>query len=146
MSMLGPPELGTYTFSIKAGDASGTASDDQSTVIDLPPPDSSAFSPADRETVPATSPTFSWEPVEAGIPVHYRLDIRDMGGDYVYRSAYAEHGAGEDRRLHVVPAGYLKPGEAYLWRVRVVDEPGFVQAENRANSNWVGFTVSSGAE
>jgi hypothetical protein len=38
---------------------------------------------------------------------------------------------------HTVPAGILKPGQTYRYRVRVMDNTGWVEIQNRSDSEWV---------
>ena len=137
----GSPEIGTYTFTVKGGDISGSAKDTQFALRTIPIPDTSTFSPAKWETLTSNTPTFSWGAVKAGEPIYYRLEINKLHGGRVYSTGYVK-----GMFSHTVPDGVLKPGQAYRWRVRVADGDNWIKVQNRSHSEWRSFTMAKSFE
>lgn len=81
----GDPETGTYTFTVTSGNSVGSATDTQSNLRALPIPDIRTFSPAEKETITAKPPHFSWRAVDTDVPLYYRMDIKDMKDNYIFR-------------------------------------------------------------
>jgi hypothetical protein len=141
IGILGAPEIGTYTFVVTRGNASGTATDTQSVIRMLPKPETSAFYPLKGETLTTETPTFSWGAVESDITISYLLEIREMWGTSIYMTDYRE-----GMLSHTVPSGELLPGKSYIWRVRVADSSDWVKVENLAWSEWLSFTMAEELE
>ena len=141
ISILGPPDVGTYTVTVSSGNARGTATDTQSVVRTLPLPDTGTFSPGEGETVTVPAPRFSWSAVSAEAPIYYRLRITDLGSNVVHSTEYVE-----GMLSHNVPEDKLVPGESYFWRVDVSDSPIWNGAQNRANSKWLAFKIAPSPE
>jgi len=135
------PEIGTYTFKATSGTMRGSANDTQSMVRTIPLPDTSTFSPATGEMLHSNTPTFSWGAVNAEVPIYYRLEIYKQHGGRVYSTRYAK-----DLLSHTVPAGILKSGRTYRWRVRVADGDDWVKVQNRSHSVWHRFTIDTALE
>jgi len=137
ISIQGSPEIGTYTFTVRSGKRSGSATDIQSTVSTIPIPDTGTFSPTAGDMLRSHTPTFSWGAVKSRIPVYYRLEIHKHHGGRVYST-----GRVKGMLSHAVPDGVLKPGQAYRWRVRVADGDNWVKVQNRSQSDWHSFTMA----
>lgn len=134
----GAPANGVYTATLTAGSAVGTATDKQYINRTIPLPDPGSFRPADGATVASRTPSFSWDPVgNMGIPLYYRLEIRNPGADRVFAS-----GRNFDMTHLTVPDGILSPGATYQWRVRVTDAPDWIEVQNRADSPWQTVTMA----
>jgi hypothetical protein len=43
---------------------------------------------------------------------------------------------------HTVPAGILKPGEKYRWRVRVSDSGNWLEEQNRVHTRKLSFKTA----
>ena len=128
-----PPSLGQYTFTVKSKDMTVTAKDFQTINRELPLPDAQTFTPAEGQTLTVKAPTFTWAPVKyADGPIYYRLIIEDLTGFRVL-----ETGRLPDMISHTVPEGTLKPGQIYRYKVRVMDNSGWVDIQNRSDSDWV---------
>ena len=134
--MPGAPETGTYTFVVSSGNRSGSATDTQSDLRTIPIPDTGTFSPAAGETVTTKSPKFSWRAINADGPLYYRIDIRDMQDNYVFRTGYYKNMISTR-----VPPNLLKAGQAYRWRVRVADGNNWIVLNNRSHNQWQTVTV-----
>ena len=132
-SLPGPPASGKYTFTVKSEDLTITASDYQIVNRKIPLPDVQSFSPAEGQTLTAKAPTFTWAPVEyADAAIYYRLVIEDLSGVRVFESQRVPN-----MTFCKVPQGALKPGQTYRYRVRVMDSMGWVEIQNRSDSDWV---------
>jgi imidazolonepropionase-like amidohydrolase len=136
ISIPGSPEIGTYTFTVTSGKRSGSATDIQSMVRRIPIPDVNSVSPNEGATLRSTTPTFSWGPVKAGIPVYYRLEIYKQPGGRVYST-----GRIKDMLSHTIPDEILRPGQVYRWRIRVTDSDSWIKTQNRSHSEWRSFTI-----
>ncbi len=135
----GSPEVGTYTFTITGAGMSGRSIDFQSVNRNLPIPLNEYLSPANEETISSRRPTFSWEAIDfADIPIFYRLEIREVNSE---KRVYA---TGKNRNMlsHRAPAGTLKSGESYRWRVEAGDSQDWLEVQNRSNSRWNFFTMA----
>lgn len=137
ISIPGVPETGTYTFTVTSGKRSGSATDTQSTPRTIPLPDIRTFSPAAGETITAKPPHFSWQAVEADVPLYYRLDIKDMQDNYIFRTGYVK-----DMFSAHAPSKKLKAGQTYRWRVRVADGENWIELNNRSQNQWQQITVA----
>jgi len=83
----GSPQLGTYTFTVTSGSATGTAFDTQTVIRDIPIADHTKFFPIDGATITSSTPTFSWPAVDySGATMYYRLKIRDLSDVRAYAS------------------------------------------------------------
>jgi len=138
----GSPKVGTYTFTVTNGDREGSASDRQISVLPMPIPDISTFSPADGEILRSKTPTFSWDRVVYfNNPVFYLFQIYDSEGEQVYRI-----GRRQGMTSRTVPAGILKPGESYRWRIRVSDSGHWKEEQNRAHTRRITFKMAETLE
>jgi len=138
----GSPKVGTYTFTVSSGKREGSASDTQSSLVPIPVPDISTFSPADGEILRSKTPTFSWGGViYFNNPVYYLFQIYDSEGEQVYR-----RGRSQGMTSHTVPAGILKPGENYRWRIRVSDSGHWMEEQNRSHTNRLSFKMAETLE
>jgi len=137
ISIPGVPETGTYTFTVTSGKRSGSTTDTQSTLRTIPLPDIRTFSPAAGETITAKPPHFSWQAVEADAPLYYRLDIKDMQDNYIFRTGYVK-----DMFSAHAPSNKLKAGQTYRWRVRVADGENWIELNNRSQNQWQQITVA----
>ncbi|NIQ37033.1 MAG: serine hydrolase [Proteobacteria bacterium] len=135
----GSPEIGTYMFTVTSGNRSGSSTDTQSVLRTIPLPDTSTFKPAKGETLTCKSPTFFWSGADEGIPLYYRIEIKDIKGNRVYSTNYVK-----DMHSIRLPPDLLKVGQTYRWRVRVVDGANRVTVNNRSHSHWLPFSVSQG--
>ena len=107
---------------------SGSDTDYQYVLRNIPIPDTASFSPGNGATVSSKTPSFSWDPVELpGVPLYYRLIIDD-GTERVYSTSRVF-----GMTSHTVPEGVLNPGQTYYWRVRVTDAADYDLLQNRAS-------------
>ena len=134
----GPPEIGTYTFTIQIGTEQLVTTDSQDVIRELPFPNTNTFSPADGALLDTKTPTFSIDPVQgAEVPVFYRLEIADLDGNRVFASARVA-----DLGYVTLPDGILQEGQTYKWRVRVTDASQWIPVQNRSQSDWLTFTMA----
>ncbi|MBW2412617.1 MAG: amidohydrolase family protein [Deltaproteobacteria bacterium] len=138
-SIPGSPAVGTYTFSVTGGAMTGKVTDFQSVNRNLPIPISEYFSPANEEILSSREPNFSWDAIETSdIPIFYRLTIWEAHSE---KRVYAT-GKILNMLSHKVPAGILKSGESYRWRVEAGDNQDWLEVQNRSNSKWQFFTMA----
>jgi TolB-like protein/Tfp pilus assembly protein PilF len=141
IGMIGRPELGTYTIEVTAKSISGSATDTQSVVRNLPIPDTNTFSPAKGAILTSKTPKFSWGPVKTDVPVYYMLEILDTQENVVYWGGYVE-----GMVSFTLPVGILLPGKSYIWRVRVgdshADSHDWIKLQNVAVSERMSFTMA----
>jgi len=137
ISIPGAPETGSYTFTVTSGKRRGSATDTQLTLKTIPIPDIRTFSPAAGETITAKPPYFSWQAVEADAPLYYRLDIKDMQDNYVFRTDYVR-----DMFSVHAPSKILTAGQTYRWRVRVADGADWIELNNRSQNQWQQIRVA----
>ncbi|MBW2432893.1 MAG: amidohydrolase family protein [Deltaproteobacteria bacterium] len=134
----GSPRVGTYTFTVTSGNHTGSAIDTQTVLRPIPVPDISTFSPAEGETIDVKTPTFSWGSVKYfDAPVYYLFQIYDSTGEQIYRKDRTQN-----MTAHTVPAGILKPGENYRWRIRVSDSGHWMEEQNRSHSKRLSFKTA----
>ena len=133
VSIPGSPEVGRYTFSITGDNLKASATDTISILRSLPIPDTRSLVPAEGAVIRSKTPTFSWNPVEYNIvPVYYRIEIWNPE---ITERAYSSHFE-KNMLSHTLPAGTLKAGKTYKWRVRVTDSHSWERSQNRSNSEW----------
>jgi hypothetical protein len=138
----GPPLLGKYTFAVTSKGSAGTATDFQFTNRTLPLPDVNTFMPAEGDILIDTSPTFSWAPVEyPNTEIYYRLIIENPSRKRIFST-----GRVQGMLSYTVPAGILKPGRTYQWRVRAIDSDDWIEIQNRSLSKWQTFTMAGTTE
>lgn len=138
MVLPGSPKVGTYKFTVTSGNRTGSAIDTQSVLRPIPVPDMSTFSPAEGETIDLKTPTFSWGSVKYfDAPVYYLFQIYDSTGEQIYRK-----GRTQNMTAHTVPAGILKPGENYRWRIRVSDSGHWMEEQNRSHTKRLSFKTA----
>lgn len=138
MVMPGSPRVGTYKFTVTSGNRMGSAIDTQSVLRPIPLPDISTFSPAEGETIDLKTPTFSWGSVKYfDAPVYYLFQIYDSTGEQIYR-----RGRTQNMTAHTIPAGILKPGESYRWRIRVSDSGHWMEEQNRSHTKRLSFKTA----
>jgi len=134
----GSPKEGTYKFTVTSGDRQGTATDTLSIIRPIPVPDVSTLSPADGETLALKTPTFFWGAVKYfDTPIYYLFQIYNSAGEQIYRK-----GRTQNMTSHTVPAGILKPGEKYRWRVRVSDSGNWLEEQNRVHTRKLSFKTA----
>jgi hypothetical protein len=139
ISIPGCPEVGRYTFTVISGKKKATAVDSLSIIRSIPIPESSALSPANGAIIRSKTPKFSWKPVEYNqTPVYYRFEIWNPT---ITVRAYASQ-FDKSMLSHTIPAGALKAGQKYIWRVRAADSYSWERAQNRAHSEWQTITVA----
>jgi hypothetical protein len=138
MGIPGSPGVGTYKFTVTSGNRTGSAIDTQSVLRPIPVPNISTFSPAEGETIDLKTPTFSWGSVKYfDVPVYYLFQIYDNTGEEIYR-----RGRTQDMTSHTVPAGILKSGETYRWRIRVSDSGHWMEEQNRSHTKKLSFKMA----
>jgi len=132
----GEPQLGTYEFSVTAGGITITVTDTQDANTVVPVPDTGSLVPADGAVVDSMTPVFSWDAVDFK-NAFYRLQIIDQLGNWVYATSRVP-----GMLWAVVPQNILQPGQTYSWRIRVIDSDNWLDVQNRANSDWISFTMA----
>lgn len=139
ISIPGAPETGNYEFTVTSGRKSGTAADTLYAVRSMPSPRTQLLSPAEEEIIAAKTPTLFWESVDySEVPIYYRLEIWNPSmTERVFNTDYFS-----DMFSYTVPAGILKAGHTYIWRVRVADHRDWHQVQNRTNSEWKTITMA----
>ncbi|UCE50896.1 MAG: amidohydrolase family protein [Desulfobacterales bacterium] len=139
----GSPDIGTYTFTVMAGQMKGTAKDTVSTLRNIPIPDKFSLSPAQGQMLSVSSPSFKWQPVDYPfVPVYYQLVIWNPAlTERIFESQIAT-----DMHTITVPAGTLKPGRTYVWWVRVADSYNWSQTQNRTNSERITIQMAEQLE
>lgn len=134
----GSPKEGTYKFTVTSGDRRGTATDTLSIIRPIPVPDISTLSPAEGETLALKTPTFSWGAVKYfDTPIYYLFQIYNRAGEEIYRQ-----GRTPNMTSHTVPAGILKRGEIYRWRIRVSDSGNWLEEQNRVHTRKLFFRTA----
>ena len=131
----GKPEIGTYTFKLVSGKNFGISTDTQSHVDAIPIPDASRLTPSAGQTIQCTAPAFSWSTLPGPDQFYYQLQIHDASRQHVYRTDYVK-----DMSLIRLPAGVLKPGITYRWRIRVADDSSWKSLNNRSHTRWISFS------
>ena len=136
LSIPGPPKIGTYAFKVFSGEKMGLATNTQSVIRHLIPPEASGLSPGDQATLSTAIPTLSWAEMQTPYPLFYRLDIY-KGRDRIYSSGYRR-----DMVSHQVPSGVLQAGQSYRWQVRITDGPDWYSEQNRTLTPFQHFHIS----
>lgn len=136
LSVPGPPKIGTYVFKIFSGEKVGLATNTQSVIRHLRPPEASGLSPDNQVTLSTLTPTLSWPPVQAPYPLFYRVDL------YKNRTRIYSSGYRRDMFSHPVPPNVMQPGQSYSWRVRITDGPDWYSEQNRTLTPFQRFHVS----
>jgi hypothetical protein len=138
----GSPLPGKYTFKVTSKGLTGKATDFQFMNRTLPIPDVNTFTPAEGEILTDTSPTFSWGPVEyPNTEIYYRLIIESPSRKRVFSTNRVQ-----GMLSYKVPAGILKLGRTYRWRVRAIDSDDWIEIQNRSLSEWQTFTMAGTTE
>jgi len=134
----GSPKEGNYKFTVTSGDRQGTATDTQSIIRPIPVPDISSLLPADGETIGLKTPTFSWGSAKYfDAPIYYLFQIYNSAGEQIYRK-----GRTQNMTSQTVPAGILKPGEIYRWRIRISDSGHWMEEQNRSHTRKLSFRMA----
>ena len=133
----GPPEIGTYTFTVTGRNRKGTSTDIQSQIRTIPLPDTRSFMPANLTVLRTSAPAFSWAEVDSNTPLYYRLEIRKLRGGNIYSSGYVK-----GMLHHSIPEGILEPEKDYRWRIRIVDDHNWIDVQNRSHSTWRHFRIA----
>jgi hypothetical protein len=141
VGIMGTPEIGNYTVQVTSKNGSGSATDTQTVVRNLPIPDNSTHSPSKGEVLTSKTPTFSWGPVQADLLVYYMVEIIDVWGNVAYWGGYVE-----GMTSFTLPEGILLPGKSYIWRVRVGDSNDRNKLQNVALPEHLGFTMAQSIE
>ena len=143
ISMPGSPEIGRYTFTVISGNLKARATDTLSVHRSIPIPENSSLSPAEGAVIRSKAPVFSWKPIiYEKAPVYYRMEIWNPA---ITERAYASQFE-KNMLSHTLPAGTLKAGETYIWRMRVADSYNWERTQNRTNSKWQTITVAQELE
>ncbi len=138
----GPPLPGKYTFAVTSKGLTGKATDFQIINRTLPIPNVDTFTPVEGEILTDTSPTFSWGPVDyPNTAIYYRLIIESPSRKRVFSTNRMQ-----GILSYTVPAGILKPGQTYRWRVRAIDSDDWIEIQNRSLSAWQTFTMAGTTE
>jgi imidazolonepropionase-like amidohydrolase len=134
----GSPKKGTYKFTVTSGNRQSTATDTLSIIRPIPVPDIRSLRPADGETIALKTPTFSWGSVYYfDAPIYYLFQIYNSAGEEIFRK-----GRTQNMTSHTVPAGILKPGETYRWRVRISDSGNWLEEQNRSHTKKLFFRTA----
>jgi imidazolonepropionase-like amidohydrolase len=134
----GSPKVGTYKFTVTSGNRMGSTIDEQLIIRPIPVPNFNTLSPAEGEILDLKTPTFSWEAVTYfDTPIYYLFQIYDSTGEEVYR-----RGRTQNMTVHTVPAGILKPGEIYHWRIRISDSGHWMEEQNRSRTKRLSFRMA----
>jgi len=134
----GSPKEGTYKFTVTSGNRHGAAIDTLSAIRTIPVPDFRTLSPSNGETITLKTPTFSWGAVQYfDTPIYYLFQIYNSTGEELYRQ-----GRTQNMTSHTVPAGILRPGENYRWRVRVSDSGHWLEEQNRVYTKKLSFKTA----
>lgn len=131
----GKPEIGTYTFKLVSRNFFGVSTDTQSHVETIPIPNASMLTPSEGQTVDCIVPAFSWPKPTERDELCYQLQVRGADLKHVYRTDYVK-----DMSAIRLPAGVLKPGKTYQWRVRAADGSSWISLNNRSHTRWVSFS------
>jgi hypothetical protein len=109
----------------------------------MPIPEAESLSPAEGTVIHSRTTVFSWKPVKyEDVPIYYRIEIWNPEiTERAYASRYEKN-----MLSHTIPAGALKAGETYIWRVRVADSYSWQRAQNRAHSEWRTITMAQELE
>ena len=150
----GAPALGTYTFTVTAGQTEAADTDTQTVIRDLPAPYNGSLYPLADSTIYRPRPTFSWQPLTwyTETPLYYRFEIADDNNGNVGERVFATQ-RHPDMFHFTLDAdanpGYpatiptLTPGATYWWRVRVTDADSYKATENRHDTEWRKFTMAA---
>lgn len=134
----GSPKEGTYKFTVTSGNRHGTATDTLSIIRTIPVPDIRTLSPSNGETITLKTPTFSWGAVKYfDTPIYYLFQIYNSAGEQIYR-----RGRTQNMTSHTIPAGILKPGESYAWRIRISDSGNWMEEQNRVHTRKLSFKAA----
>jgi hypothetical protein len=135
----GSPEVGRYTFTVTGDNLKASATVTISVLRSLPIPEAESLTPAEGTVIHSKTPVFSWKPVKyEDVPVYYRIEIWNPE---ITERAYASQFE-KNMFSHTLPAGTLKAGETYIWRVRVADSYNWERAQNRTHSAWQTITIA----
>jgi len=134
----GPPDIGTYTFTLYSKDNVGLATDTQSANVKIPVVKRKTDTSNGVDNLQGTTPTLSWKAVKTQIPVYYRLNIIDQNGNRIHQTRSVR-----DMLSYTVPKGVLKPGQIYFWGIRVSDSDQWSQEQNRSSSRLWKFRTKS---
>lgn len=135
----GAPQTGTYTFTVTSGQMKGVATDHLTTLRNIPIPDTAGLSPSEGQRLSGSSPTFKWQPVDYPfVPVYYQLVIWNPDiTERIFASPVAK-----DMYQYTVPADTLKPGQTYVWWVRVMDSYNSHKTQNRTDSEQIAIQMA----
>ena len=142
----GEPQLGSYTFTVKSGDAQFSVADVQSENKKLLLANPNTYLPAEGAILRPNETKFSWEggiffKVRNNSPTFYQLQIGEPNKGRIYTSGFVKN-----MFSHNLPEGVLKPDREYDYRVRVSDSDNWVKAQNRSNSRWIRFKTAKSLE
>ncbi|MCK5098280.1 MAG: hypothetical protein KAR45_09260, partial [Desulfobacteraceae bacterium] len=126
ISLPGPPETGTWTFTVEFNDGTGTDSetDVQGPLLVLPVIATHQITVDGNHT---TTPTFTWPDVSSGN--FYRLALFDENWNTIYRTPRSS------ATTAIIPAGALNVGINYQARVEVHDSENYDTLNNRSNGD-----------
>jgi cold shock CspA family protein len=130
---LGTLPGGSYTFSLQTphGNASFPRSLAPATIAIV---DQATMSPTNNTYLTNLTPTLTWGAV-TGSPRYYRVLVMD------WRYWYVIYVSTRSTNLSAtIPAGVLKAGKSYMWRVEVYDDASG-NGSSRSTSGWNCFTT-----
>ncbi len=140
----GVPGLGTYTFTVTAGETEAVDADTQTVIRDIPAPYPGSLYPLANSTVYRPDATFSWEPLTGytETPLYYRFEVCNDNAGSVGTRVFAS-GRIRDMYHYTLNDPVLTPGATYWWRVRVTDADAYKTTENRHDTQWRQFTMAA---
>jgi hypothetical protein len=139
----GSPEIGRYSFTLTSDNLKASASDTLSVHRSIPIPQSSSLYPAEGAVIRSKNPVFSWNAVKyEKAPLYYRIEIWNPP---ITERAYASRFE-KNMLSHTIPAGKLKAGKTYRWRVRVADGYNWERVQNLSHSEWQTITMAQELE
>ncbi len=140
LSVPGSPTPGNYTFSVTVDGVTLETTDIQYVNHTFDIVDISSATPAANQQVTSLTPMFTWPAIDSGgRTVNYRLVINDPTGNRVFATARKP-----GMLSYTLPVGVLQPGQAYAYRIRVIDSDQWLQVQNRSHTDWIPFTTAAG--
>lgn len=130
----GIPEIGEYRFKLVGKNLSGTSKDTQTSIIDIPVPDTRRLQPDGSIPYACKTSEFSWPLMAWAGPLYYQLQIRDFNRKEVYRTGFIKNLSSIR-----IPPDTLISGKSYQWRLRVADSPDWISMNNRSQTGWTGL-------
>ena len=131
----GYPGDGNYAFNVQDTFGGSDTSNKAQTSATIGIVDQISMVPANNAYLTHLTPTFSWNAVSG--TRYYRVTINDWKRSYtVYQSPRSTSTS------FTMPAGILRPGRSYQWRVEAYENTNVIVADNRSGSGWNCFTTA----